>query len=327
MENQPGQPSPSSIMQIGAGFWASKILLTAVNFHLFTMLAKGAMSAVQIRSSLNLKCSDRHLYDFLDVLSGFGFLKRDGLLAGAKYSNSIDTDAFLDMNKAAYIGGILEMMNKNESKDGGKPFFELIYASPEKLKDFVNAMTGIQIGNFMALAQTFDFSKYKTLVDAGGSAGMLSVMVAKFHPHMNCTSLDLPPVEPIARMTIEQFQFSDRVKAISGDFFNDPLPTADIITMGNILHDWSEEKKIALMKKAFAALPPGGVFIAIENIIDDERSKNIFGMMSSLNMLIETGDGFDYTFSDFCKWAAIAGFSSTAILPLAGPASAAIAYK
>ncbi|MDF2193462.1 methyltransferase [Paraflavitalea sp. CAU 1676] len=347
MEKQTSQASPATIMQIGSGFWASKILLTAVQFELFTHLAKRPnMSASQIKSLLNLNCTDRHLYDFLDALCAFGFLKREGVLDTAVYANSLDTETFLDKAKPGYMGGILEMFNdrlygfwgnlgqglqtgeaQNEVKDGGEPVFEALYKSPERLNGFVNAMTGIQMGNFIALANKFDFSKYKTFLDAGGSAGVLSLMVAKHQPHMTCTTMDLPAVEPIANKTIQQFQLADRVKAINGDFFNEPLPKADVIAMGNILHDWNEDNKIKLMQKAYDALPAGGAFIAIEAIIDDERKQNAFGLMMSLNMLIETADGFDYTFADFNRWAKQTGFKSTAIMPLTGPSSAAIAYK
>lgn len=346
MENKTNQPSPYNVMQIGTGFWASKILLSAIRFQLFTKLAEEKkMSAKQIKTSLNLKCTDRHHFDFLDTLTAFGFLHRDGLLETASYSNSADTETFLDRKKPSYIGGILEMMNnrlygfwgnleealltglpQNETKRS-EDFFGLIYQDPKKLKEFINAMSGIQIGNFMAFAQKFDFSKYKTLTDVGGSAGLLSLMVAKHQPHMTCTTFDLPPVEPIAKETIQQFKLADRVKTQSGDFFADVFPKADIVTMGNILHDWDEEKKITLMKKAYEVLPTGGAFIAIEGVIDDERKQNAFGMMMSLNMLIETGTGFDYTFADFNRWAKTTGFTSTSLLPLAGSSSAAIAYK
>ena len=263
----------------------------------------------------------------------------------AVYSNTPDTETFLDKKKPSYIGGILEMMNsrlyafwgnleeglltglaQNEVKRG-EDFFGLIYQDADKLREFANAMTGIQLGNFMAFAQKFDFSKYKTLVDVGGSAGLLSLMVAKHQPHMTCTTVDLPAVEPIAKETIQQFQLTDRVKTQSVDFFNDAFPKTDVLTMGNILHDWDEEKKLMLMKKAYEALPDGGAFVAIEGIIDDERKQNVFGMMMSLNMLIETGTGFDYTFADFNRWAKTTGFKSTSLLPLTGPSSAAIAYK
>jgi len=346
MENKTNQPSPSSIMQIGTGFWASKILLSAIKFQLFTKLAEQKkMSAKEIKTMLNLKCTDRHLFDFLDALAAFGFLHRDGLLENAFYSNSPDTDTFLDKKKSSYIGGLLEMLNnrlygfwanleealitglpQNEAKRS-EDFFGLIYKDQDKLKEFINAMSGIQMGNFMTFAQKFDFSKYKTLTDVGGSAGLLSLMVAKHQLHMTCITFDLPPVEPIAKETIRQFKLADRVKTQSGDFFADAFPKADIVTMGNILHDWDEEKKIMLMKKAWEALPDGGAFIAIEGVIDDERKQNAFGLMMSLNMLIETGTGFDYTFADFNRWAKTSGFKSTSLLPLAGPSSAAIAYK
>lgn len=347
MDNKKNHPSPESIMKIGTGFWASKILLAAVHFNLFTILAeKKSLSAKEIKSTLKLGCTDRNVYDFLDSLTGFGFLEREGILETAKYSNSIHTDTFLDSNKPSYIGGMLQMMNnrlytfwgdlenglltglpQNEAKDGGDNLFEEIYKTPEKLEGFINAMSGIQMGNFMAFAQKFDFTKYKTLTDAGGSSGLLSITVARHQPHITCTSYDLPPVEPIAKNTIANADLSDRVKTANGDFFADPIPKADLVVMGNILHDWDEEKKLMLMKKAFDALPDGGAFVAIENVIDENRKENILGLMMSLNMLIETGKGFDYTFSDFTGWAKKVGFKSTSIMQLAGPASAAIAYK
>jgi len=346
MEQNVNHPTPENIMKIGTGFWASKILLSAVKFQIFTLLAENkSMSGIEIKTHLSFKCTDRNVYDYLDALTAFGFLKRDGLLDTAKYSNNIDSDFFLDKNKPSYIGGILEMFNnrlygfwgtledglltglpQNEAKNGGG-LFESLYSDVGRLKEFIHAMSGIQMGNFMAFAQTFDFSKYKTLVDVGGSGALLSLMVAKHQPHMTCVSWDLPAVAPIANETINNFQLQGRVKTAEGDFFKDQFPKADVIVMGNILHDWDEETKLMLMKKAYDALPPGGAFVAIEGIIDDERTKNVFGMMMSINMLIETGKGFDFTFADFNKWAKEAGFTSTKIIQLAGPSSAAIAFK
>jgi O-methyltransferase/methyltransferase family protein len=345
MENN-NHPSPEMIMKIGTGFWASKVLLSAVNFQLFTKLAeRKSMSAPAIKTALGLQCTDRNVYDFLDTLTGFGFLSREGILETAMYANSVDSDFFLDKNKPTYIAGLLEMLNnrlygfwgnleeglltglpQNEVRNN-ENMFEALYANADKLKEFIHAMSGIQMGGFMAFAQTFDFSKSKTLVDIGGSAGLLSLMVAKHQLQMNCVSWDLPVVAPIANEVIQKFQLQDRVKTMSGDFFKDEFPKADIVTMGNILHDWDEGTKLMLMKKAYDALPAGGAFVVIENIIDDERKQNVFGLMMSLNMLIETGKGFDYTFADFNKWAKAVGFKSTSLLPLAGPTSAAIAYK
>ncbi len=346
METTTQQLTPATIMHVGLGFWSSKVMLAAVNQGLFTHLAQKPLSVKEIKTLLGWNCSDRHASDFLDTLFAMKFLQREGIGATAIYSNSEETDFFLDKNKHSYIGGILEMANnrlfrfwanledglktglpQNEVRHGSENFFATIYKSPELLREFVNAMSGISIGNFSALAKKFDFSKYQTLCDIGGAAGMLCIQVASQHPHMNCTSYDLAPVEPIAKETIEKFGLAGKVKTAQGDFFTDKFPNVDVITMGLILHDWNEEKKRMLIKKAFEALPEGGAFIAIENIIDNERAENVFGLTMSLNMLIETGDGFDFTLDDFSKWTKAAGFKRVEQIHLAGPTSAAIAYK
>jgi len=253
---------------------------------------------------------------------------------------------FLDRGSEHYIGGILEMANarlfsfwadltealrtgapQNETKHSGEPLFAKLYEVPERLEQFMNAMSGVSAGNFRALAQKFDFSRYKTLCDVGGATGQLSCIVAAAHPHLRCTSFDLPNVVPIAQRRIAAAGLEDRVTALGGDFFTDPLPEAEVIAMGMILHDWNLEKKKLLIRKAVDALPEGGAFIAIEALIDDARRQNAFGLLMSLNMLIEFGDAFDYTGADFTAWCREAGFRRFEVIPLAGPSSAAIAYK
>ncbi len=346
MEKTTQQPNPSNIMQIGLGFWASKVLLTAVNAGLFTHLARKPLSLKEIKVLFNWNCMDRHASDFLDTLYALKFLIREGIGENAIYSNTVDTDFFLDKQKPSYIGGILEMANnrlfrfwanlddamktgklQNEAANKGENLFEAIYKSPELTREFVHAMTGIQVGNFIAFANKFDFSNYKTLCDIGGAGAMLSIQVALLNPHISCNSFDLPPVKPVALENIAKFNLNERITTTIGDFFNDTFPKADVIVMGNILHDWSEERKLLLIKKAYDALPEGGAFVAIENVIDNDRSQNVFGLTMSLNMLIETEEGFDYTLSDFEKWAKQAGFKTVDVIPLAGPSSAAIAYK
>ncbi len=205
--------------------------------------------------------------------------------------------------------------------------FEALYSDPAGLERFMLAMRGASAGNFAALANTFDFSGYRRLCDVGGATGLLSCLVARSHPHLRCQSFDLPVVEPIARGHIERDGMSGRVEAVSGDFFKDRLPEADVITMGMILHDWNLEGKTKLIHGAYDALPEGGAFVAIENLIDDERRENVFGLMMSLNMLIEFGDAFDFTFADFKAWCGEVGFRRFDTISLAGPGRAAIAYK
>ncbi len=338
------QVDPSHIMQVGMGFWASKALMSAVELELFTKLGREPMTGPRIAEALGLHA--RAIPDFPDALVALGLLDREGEGSDAPYRNTQATAVFLDKASPTYIGGILEMANarlypfwgdlteglqtgkpQNEIKHTGKSMFEELYSDPDRLEQFMNAMAGISQGPFHALAEKFDFSKYKTLCDVGGATGQLSIIVASCLPHMRCTSFDLPVVEPIAKRTIEAAGLGERVTAAAGDFFADPLPEADVITMGLILHDWNLERKMHLIKAAYDALPEGGAYIVIENIIDDARRENAFGLLMSLNMLIEFGDAFDFTGGDFAAWCKEVGFKEIDVVPLAGPASAAIAYK
>jgi precorrin-6B methylase 2 len=335
---------PSNIMQVGMGFWASKTLLTAVKLEVFTFLAEKPLTSGEIKQKLCLH--DRSLYDFLDTLVALGFLNRTGLKENAVYSNSADSDFFLDKNKLSYIGGILEMANnrlypywnfleeglkrgtpQNEIRTGEKSLFEKIYSDKDKTREFVNAMSGVQTGNFITFATKFDFSKYNTLCDVGGAGAQLSAHVAIHNPHMRCVSLDLPQVNPIALENVSKMGVADKVEVISRDFFVDPIPQADVITMGNILHGQSLAEKKLLINKAYEALPKEGSLVVIEDIIDNGRHENAFGLLMSLNMLIETAEGYNFTAADFDEWAKEAGFNKTFVMALTGPTSAVIAVK
>ena len=335
---------PSHIMQVGMGFWPSKTVLSAVELELFTQLGSESMTGAEVAGRIGLH--SRATYDFLDTLVALGLLERDGDGPDGRYRNTPDTAVFLDKNSPAYIGGILEMANarlyrfwgdltealqtgspQNEIKHTGKAMFEELYSDPARLEQFMGAMAGISRGNFEALAQKFDFSRYRTVCDVGGATGVLSMVLARHHPHLSCTTYDLPVVAPIAERAIAAAGLSDRVSVASGDFFADEFPKADVITMGLILHDWNLDRKLQLIRSAYDALPEGGAFIVVENLIDDARRENAFGLMMSLNMLIEFGDAFDYTGADFAGWCKDTGFSEVEILPLTGPASAGIAYK
>lgn len=216
---------------------------------------------------------------------------------------------------------------QNEIKHSGKGMFEELYDDPARLEQFLGGMTGLSRLNFEAFAAKVDFNRYQTLCDVGGATGLLATEVAKRHSHMRCVSFDLPVVEPIAKKCIAATGLADRVTTASGDFFADPLPRADVISMGMILHDWNLEKKKQLIRAAYEALPAGGAFVAIEALIDDARRENLFGLLMSLNLLIEFGDAFDYTAADFESWCREAGFQRFEVIHLFGPSSAAVAYK
>jgi len=336
--------TPEHILQIGMGFWASKTLLSAVELELFTHLGDDALTADEIAATLDLHARSR--FDFLDALVALGLLGRDGDGPGARYRNTPETALFLDKRSPAYVGGILEMANarlygfwgsltealhtgqpQNEIKTGAPGLFEGVYADPDRLQVFLDGMQGVQLGAFSALCAALDLSPYSTFCDVGGANGTLAAMVAEANPHLTGVVFDLPPVAPVAEANLADHGVADRVEVVAGDFFADEFPPADVYFMGNILHDWDEAQKRQLLEKAYAGLRPGGVLVAIENVIDDERRSNAFGLLMSLNMLIELPGGFDYTGAQFDAWAKAAGFARTEVRPLAGPSSAAIAYK
>jgi hypothetical protein len=333
-------PGPDQILQVGLGFWASKTLLSAVEMQLFTELAKHPESLAEISARLGLH--PRSAHDFLDTLVALGFLeRRDGT-----YYNTPATDLFLDSRKPSYIGGILEMANyrlyghwshlttalrtgqpQNEIREGDSDTFAALYAEPERLRVFLKAMTGISHGANMTIARQFPFKDYASAVDVGTAQGDLISQVALANPHLAGIGFDLPQVGPIFEDYVAANGLAGRVRFHPGSFFDAPIPSADVVMMGHILHDWDLPTKKMLIGKAYEALPSGGALIIYESIIDDDRSKNAFGLMMSLNMLIETPGGFDYTGADCAGWMQEAGFHSTRVEHLLGPESMVVGIK
>ena len=205
--------------------------------------------------------------------------------------------------------------------------FEAIYADPARLKSFLGAMTGISHGANLAIAAKFPWNGYKTFADAGAAQGDLATQIALANPHLSGIGFDLAEVGPIFEEYVEKNGVSERVRFAAGSFFEQPLPRADVILMGHILHDWGIDDKRMLIRKAYDAVPEGGALIVYESMIDDDRSKNAFGLMMSLNMLIETRDGFDYTGADCQGWMKDAGFRETRLEHLVGPDSMVIGIR
>jgi hypothetical protein len=343
MTNTPattGAVTPERIMQVGLGFWASKTLLSAVELEMFTELAKKPGTAEELRGRLGLH--PRSARDFLDTLVALGFLERkDGI-----YHNTPETELFLDKRKPAYIGGILEMANhrlfgfwnsltealrtgrpQNEAKSGGESLFGTLYADPDRLRGFLKAMSGISHPANLAIAEKFPWRNHRSYVDVGTAQGDLAAQVGLAHPHLAGIGFDLPEVGPIFEEYVDQLGLEDRLKFKAGDFFKDSFPSAGVVMMGHILHDWDLDQKKMLIRKAYDALPPSGALIVYESIIDDDRSRNTFGLLMSLNMLIETPGGFDYTGADCIGWMKETGFKETYVEHLVGPDSMVVGIK
>jgi SAM-dependent methyltransferase len=334
------QLTPAPILQLGLAFWGSKTLLSAVELGLFGLLAQAPAGEAELRARLGLHA--RGTRDFLDALVALGMLIRDD---DGAYANTPATDLFLDPAKPSYVGGLLEMANarlypfwgrltdglrtglpQNEARDGGD-FFAALYADEDRLGQFLHAMTSLSAGASHAIAARFPWQDHGTVLDIGCAEGGLLVALALAHPHLRGTGLDLAPARAPFERHVASFGLAERLQFAAGDFFADPLPAADVITMGHVLHDWSLDERMQLLRSAYAALPPGGAVIVFDAIIDDERRENAFGLLMSLNMLIETQAGADYTAADCRGWLAEAGFRETRAVHLAGPDSMVIGIR
>jgi precorrin-6B methylase 2 len=332
--------TPDAIMQLGTAFWASKTLLSAVELGVFSELAQaGALDGDALRERLRLH--QRSATDFFDALVALGMLERED----GRYANTPATDLFLDQAKPSYVGGILEMANarlygfwgslteglrtgapQNEAKGGGD-FFEALYADPARLAQFARAMSAVSAGAGQAIAAKFPWRDHGSVIDIGCAEGAVPVQIALAHEHIKGGGFDLPAIEPIFDAHVARFGLGERLSFTAGDFFADPLPTADVLVMGHILHDWNMDEKRTLLKKAYEALPDGGALIVYEAIIDDERRSNVFGLLMSLNMLIETPGGFDYTGADCRAWMQETGFRESYVEHLVGPDSMVVGIK
>ncbi len=306
---------------------------------MFTVLGEGPRTAKSMRTDLGLH--QRGAEDFLDALVTLGMLQR----TGDEYANTAATDLFLDRTKPSYIGGILEMANarlypfwgsltealrtgqpQNELK-AGEDFFARLYQDPDRLQQFLHAMTGLSMGAALAIAERFPWDRYRSVTDLGTAEGCLPVQLALRHPHLTAGGFDLPPVQPVFEAYVQSFQLADRVRFHAGDFFTDDLPHADVLVMGRVLHDWGMDQKLTLLRKAHDALPAGGALIVYDAVIDDDRRQNTFGLLMSLNMLIETPAGFDYTGAQCRSWMAEVGFRDSYVEPLVGPDSMVVGIK
>jgi O-methyltransferase/methyltransferase family protein len=323
-------------------FASSKTFLSAVELGVFTELAKGPLDCERLRDRLKLDL--RGARDFFDALVAMGMLKRKG----GTYSNTPMSDFYLDRAKQSYAGGIAEMaglrlyrfwgdlsealrtgkpQNELKGATGGGNIFDAIYSDPKLLRGFLTAMTGNSLPVGKAIAAKFPWRKYKSFADIGAAQGALPVQVALRHKHLEGGGYDLPPVGPIFNEYVASFGLQKRLRFYPGDFMKDSLPHAEVLVMGHILHDWNLDEKRMLLKKAFDALPKDGALIVYEHLIDDDRRKNLPGLLMSLNMLVETPGGFDFTGADCREWMREAGFRKTGVVHLLGPQSMVVGIK
>jgi hypothetical protein len=329
------QPTPDAIMQLTRAYAGSKALVSAVELELFTTLADGPLTGEALRAKLGLQ--PRGTTDWLDALVSLGMLTRNGDL----YANTPATDLYLDRAKPTYVGGMVVGMAADTSHwdsltaalrtghpqvEGDQDYLDQ-YRDPALFNEFMHSMTGLSMGAARAIAEKFPWGRYRTVIDVGAAEGCLPVQLALRHPQLTGGGFDLPIVRPAFEAYVDTHGLADRLRFYPGDFFADPLPSADVLVMGHVLHNWSLEQKLELLGKAYRALPDGGALIVYESIIDDDRRANGFGLLLSVAMLLVTHDGFGYTGAQCRSWMSDIGFRDSYMAPLVGPDSMVVGIK
>jgi hypothetical protein len=331
--------SPDPIIALCNAFQSSRVLHSASELGVFTALADEPLDAAALARKIAI--AERGARDFFDALVSLGLLERNehGL-----YRNSEPSSHFLDQRKATYIGGLLAHANlrvypqwtdlTRTLRMGGPEthdqpnFYQKLYCDPTKLEAFAKGMTGGSRLVANEIAERFPWHEFASMVDIGTAQGCLPIAIAAGHPRIICGGFDLPQVRDLFEGYAREHGLSeDRLRFHPGDFMSDPLPNADVIVMGRVLHNWDLPTKMLLLRKAHDALPRDGRIIIYERLIDDDRRSNSAALLASLNMLVMTDGGFDFTAADCIEWMQVAGFRDMQVEPLSGELSMVIGTK
>jgi len=332
-------PRTDRLFEIGSAYRQAKVLLSAVELGVFSELAAGPLDARDLAS--RIRVHGRSARDFFDALVATGLLTRDD---EGRYRNTEESDFYLDRAKPTYLGASFDQYNRREyalwgsltqslrtgnpaAETHGQDHFGSLYSDAARFRTFVAAMTSGSLLAAQGIAHQFPWENYQTLCDVGTAQGCLPVQVALAHPHVSVIGFDLPMLRSAFEEYAVERNVADRVSFAGGDFFKDPLPQADVIVLGRVLHNWDLEAKKMLLDKAYRAIRTGGAVIVYDMLIDDDRRTSTIGLLSSLNMVLWTTGGFGYTATDCTGWMRSAGFAKTKVRDLPGGNSMIIGEK
>ena len=318
---------PERILNLSYAFWHSKVLFAAVELDVFTQLADGSLDLDSLTSRTGI--CNRGARDFFDALVALGLLDRD---PAGRYSNAPESDCYLVAGKPSYLGGLLKHLDTRHYQNWSKLARALVtgepqsslgtdsyagfYADAGKQELFLNGMTAGSLIAAQVLARKFPWNRYGNFLDVGTAQGCVPVELASVHPHLQGGGFDLPCLEDAFTRYVHEHGLSGRLRFYCGDFLADPLPGADVLIMGRILHNWDRSIRTMLLEKAYRATSPGGALIVYDPLIEDERRRLPHGLLSSLNMLIETSGGSEYTAAECSSWMSEAGFREIRVEPL-----------
>lgn len=312
-------PDAALILDLVEAFRRSKTMFTAVQLGVFDALNEAPQTALQLSKNLGLNegalqrlltgCVALGLLEqqegaFHNTPSAVRYLTRtspDTLAGYIRYSDQSLYPLWARLDEAVRTG-----TNRWEDVFGSRnALFDFYFRSDESAASFLGGMHGFGQLASQRVVSAFDLSGFKHLVDLGGATGHLCTAACEAWPNLRATVLDLAVVEKFARPYLS----SDRIDFLAADFFTDPLPAADLYSLGRILHDWTDEKIAKLLDKVIATLPAGGGLLIAESLLSNDKSGPTYTAMQDLNMLVCT-EGRERTAEEYSRILHNAGFST-----------------
>ncbi|CAL9499737.1 methyltransferase [Streptomyces sp. enrichment culture] len=334
--------SPEPVHRVLMAYCGSKMLMSAVELDLFSVLAQdGPATEAELRRKLNLH--PRFARHFLDSLVALELLEAHG----DRYANSPVTDHFLDRGKPTCIGGFAEMTSDTfypawgrltkalrtgqaqapQPPDDADHLFRVnAKEQPDRVRRFMSSMDSHSTRIGEELAALIDWSDRTRFADLGGARGNLTAVIAKAHPHLRGICFDRPQSRPFFDEHIGRLGLADRVTFQAGDFFADPLPQADVLIYGHVLHDWGPDSRRILLERAHQALPEGGLLVIYDRMLDGSP-KDLSKLMYSMTFMLASAGGSEYSVDECRDWLTEAGFTQTSAQPLLHDHTVVIARK
>ncbi len=311
--------SPDEILKLANDFMGSRILISAAELDLFSILSDTPLSAQEIAERISADI--RSLTVLLDALSAMGFLTKDGRSyrsAGPIFSVLSKDDPNTVLPMVLHIAhlwkrwtNLTEVVKGTLQPNDGS----ISHRSPEELRAFIGAMHVVAAPRAQAIVAATDPGSAKALLDVGGASGTYTIAFLRAVPGMKATLFDKPEVIDMARDRLRREGMLDRVRLVSGDFYQHELPPGnDLAFLSAIIHQNSPEQNLELYKKVFRSLDRGGRILIRDHVMDPDRIHPKEGAIFAINMLLGTPGGSTYTFEEIETGLSQAGFAAIRLL-------------
>jgi acetylserotonin N-methyltransferase len=328
------------ILDLLEAFRRSKVMFAAVSLGVFDTLEGRPHSAADLAEGLSLHPDA--LTRLLDACIGLKLLER----RGDTYENTPAASAYLCKRSPSRLTGYINYSNtalwklwanlEDAVREGTHRWrqtfgwdgriFSSFFRTEDDKREFLMGMHGYGLMSSPKVVAAFDLGRYRRLVDLGGATGHLAIAACRRHPELRATVFDLPAAVPLAREIVGASPVADRIEVVAGDFFADELPEADLFALGRILHDWSEDKVLALLRRIFDRLPAGGALLIAEKLLDDDKRGPLWAQMQSLGMLLYT-EGKERTVAEYESLLKLVGFAEVRGAKTPSPLDAVLAVK